>query len=112
MLSKLVVSVFTAMLCTLALAQDKPESRYKPLPDKRAAEGTLGDQSPVKPQPLASTGDNEVCVTFRSVNLVEKDNKRIYRSYFLSDMGRKLIAQYCVTDKGKLHNDTTCYSIP
>ena len=220
MLSKLVVSFFAALLCTLALAQDRPEPRYKPLPEKRAAEGSLSDkpstQSPALrsasdnpapratlarpptsgPEPMMNLGPknkpftqpiehtlkldyydcdgivapwfrevvvaemnyfaelnqmpfvkgdacvvtvgtdksltpgrvsiqlynntqrlndcirNEVCVTFRSVNLVEKDNKRIYRSYFLSDMGRKLIAQYCVTDKGKLHNDTTCYSVP
>ena len=55
---------------------------------------------------------NEICLAFRSVNLIEKDGKRIYRSYFLSDMNRKLVAQYCVTDKGKLHNDTTCYAVP
>jgi len=36
----------------------------------------------------------------------------LYRSYFLSDMSRKLIAQYCVTDKGKLYSDTTCYTVP
>jgi hypothetical protein len=27
-------------------------------------------------------------------------------------MSRKLIAQNCVTDKGKLHSDTTCYTVP
>ena len=54
---------------------------------------------------------NDVCPTFRSVNLIPKHNV-LYRSYFLSDMGRKFIAQYCVTDKGKLFTDTTCYSVP
>jgi hypothetical protein len=54
---------------------------------------------------------DEQCPTFRSVNLIPK-GQVLYRSYFLSDMSRKLIAQYCVTDKGKLHADTTCYTVP
>jgi hypothetical protein len=53
---------------------------------------------------------DERCPSFRSINLIPK-NKVLYRSYFLSDMDRKLIAQYCVTAKGKLHVDTTCYSV-
>lgn len=53
---------------------------------------------------------DERCNVFRSVNLVQRGNA-IYRSYFLSDMSRKLIAQHCVTDKGKHYSDTTCYSI-
>jgi len=53
---------------------------------------------------------DERCAVFRSVNLVQKGNT-LYRSYFLSDLSRKLIAQHCVTDKGKLHNDTTCYTV-
>ena len=54
---------------------------------------------------------NEVCPTFRSVSLIPK-GQVLYRSYFLSDMGRKIIAQHCVTAKGKLHSDTTCYTVP
>ena len=80
--------------------------------DKSLTPGRVSIQLYQNVQRLNDCVRNEICVTFRSVNLVEKDNKRIYRSYFLSDMGRKLIAQYCVTDKGKLHADTTCYSIP
>ena len=53
---------------------------------------------------------DERCTVFRSVNLVQKGNT-LYRSYFLSDLSRKLIAQHCVTDKGKLYNDTTCYTV-
>jgi len=54
---------------------------------------------------------NEQCPVFRSISLIPK-GEVLYRSYFLSDMSRKLIAQHCVTDKGKLHSDTTCYSVP
>ena len=54
---------------------------------------------------------DERCTVFRSVNLVQRGNA-IYRSYFLSDMSRKLIAQHCVTAKGKLHSDKTCYEVP
>jgi hypothetical protein len=52
----------------------------------------------------------ETCPSFRSINLIPKNNV-LYRSYFLSDINRKLIAQYCVTAKGKLHMDTTCYGV-
>lgn len=50
------------------------------------------------------------CSVFRSVSLVPKADG-LYRSYFLSDLTRKLIAQHCVTPKGKWHKDTTCYGI-
>jgi hypothetical protein len=50
------------------------------------------------------------CSVFRSVSLVPKTDG-LYRSYFLSDLTRKLIAQHCVTPKGKWHKDTTCYGI-
>ena len=50
------------------------------------------------------------CSVFRSVSLVPKSDG-LYRSYFLSDLTRKLIAQHCVTPKGKWHKDTTCYGI-
>jgi hypothetical protein len=53
---------------------------------------------------------DERCTVFRSVSLVQKGNT-LYRSYFLSDLSRKIIAQHCVTDKGKLYNDTTCYTV-
>ena len=54
---------------------------------------------------------NEKCPVFRSVNLIPK-GEVLYRSYFLSDMSRKLISQHCVTAKGKLHSDKTCYEVP
>jgi hypothetical protein len=50
------------------------------------------------------------CTIFRSVSLVPKSDG-VYRSYFLSDLTRKLIAQHCVTPKGKWHRDTTCYNL-
>ncbi|MEI7740091.1 MAG: hypothetical protein WCJ99_15285 [Betaproteobacteria bacterium] len=50
------------------------------------------------------------CPIFRSVSLISK-NDNVYRSYFLSDLNRKLISQQCVTSKGKLHSDTTCYTV-
>jgi hypothetical protein len=50
------------------------------------------------------------CPIFRSVSLIPKTDN-VYRSYFLSDLNRKLISQQCVTSKGKLHPDTTCYTV-
>ena len=61
-------------------------------------------------QRLKACIDDNQCPVFRSISLIPKD-KVLYRSYFLSDMSRKLIAQHCVTDKGKLHSDTTCYTV-
>jgi len=80
--------------------------------DKSLTPGRVSIHLYTNKQRLTDCVRHETCPTFRSVNLIDKDGKRVYRSYFLSDMGRKLIAQYCVTDKGKLHNDTTCYSVP
>lgn len=62
-------------------------------------------------QRLTACIRSEQCPVFRSVSLIPKDLV-LYRSYFLSDMSRKLITQHCVTDKGKLHSDTTCYTVP
>ena len=53
----------------------------------------------------------ERCPAFRSVNLLPRTGHGVYRSYFLSDMDRKMIAQHCVTSKGKWHPDTTCYTV-
>jgi hypothetical protein len=61
-------------------------------------------------QRLKACIDDNQCPVFRSISLIPK-GKVLYRSYFLSDMSRKLIAQHCVTDKGKLHSDTTCYTV-
>lgn len=80
--------------------------------EKSLTPGRVSVQFYTNVQKLNDCVRNEICQTFRSVNLIEKDSKRIYRSYFLSDMSRKLVGQYCVTDKGKLHMDTTCYSVP
>jgi len=61
-------------------------------------------------QRLTACIRNEQCPIFRSISLIPR-GQVLYRSYFLSDMSRKLISQHCVTDKGKLHSDTTCYSV-
>lgn len=61
-------------------------------------------------QRLTACVRNEQCPVFRSISLIPK-GEVLYRSYFLSDMSRKLIAQHCVTDKGKWHSDTTCYTV-
>ncbi len=53
---------------------------------------------------------SEECPIFRTVNLVP-NRKVLYRSYFLSDIGRKLIQHQCVTDTGKWHRDETCYTV-
>jgi len=50
------------------------------------------------------------CPIFRSVSLLPREDN-VYRSYFLSDLNRKLISQQCVTSKGKLYPDTTCYTV-
>ena len=50
------------------------------------------------------------CTVFRSISLMPKEDG-VYRSYFLSDLTRKLMAQHCVSAKGKWHRDTTCYGI-
>jgi hypothetical protein len=50
------------------------------------------------------------CTVFRSVSLLPREDN-VYRSYFLSDLNRKLISQQCVTSKGKLYPDTTCYTV-
>ncbi len=50
------------------------------------------------------------CTIFRSVSLLPREDN-VYRSYFLSDLNRKLISQQCVTSKGKLYPDTTCYTV-
>ncbi len=53
---------------------------------------------------------DSACFVFRSVNLIAK-NGGIYRSYFMSDMFRKIVSQQCVTPKGKLYSNTTCYTV-
>lgn len=79
--------------------------------DKSLTPGRVDLHLYTSQQRLTDCVRNEKCPIFRSMNLVRKD-KVLYRSYFLSDMSRKLIAQHCVTDKGKLHSDTTCYTVP
>ena len=52
----------------------------------------------------------KLCGQFRSMSLIEKGTT-LYRSYFLSDMGRKLISRQCVTHKGKWFKDKNCYDV-
>ncbi|MFM7699086.1 MAG: hypothetical protein ACKO5X_10675 [Limnohabitans sp.] len=53
---------------------------------------------------------NEECPIFRTVNFVPNRNA-LHRSYFLSEVSRKLVQHHCVTDTGKWHKDQTCYTI-
>ena len=53
---------------------------------------------------------SEECPIFRTVNFVPNRNA-LYRSYFLSDISRKLIQHHCVSDTGKWHKDQTCYTV-
>lgn len=78
--------------------------------DKSLTPGRINIHLYVNQQRLTACVRNEQCPVFRSISLIPKD-KVLYRSYFLSDMSRKLISQQCVTDKGKLHTDTTCYTV-
>ena len=79
--------------------------------DKSLTPGRINIHLYVNQQRLTACVRNEQCPVFRSISLIPKD-KVLYRSYFLSDMSRKLISQQCVTDKGKLFTDTTCYTVP
>ena len=79
--------------------------------EKSLTPGRINIHLYVNQQRLTACVRNEQCPVFRSISLIPKD-KVLYRSYFLSDMSRKLISQQCVTDKGKLHEDTTCYTVP
>ena len=79
--------------------------------EKSLTPGRVNIHLYVNQQRLTACVRNEQCPVFRSISLIPKD-KVLYRSYFLSDMSRKLISQQCVTDKGKLHPDTTCYTVP
>jgi hypothetical protein len=78
--------------------------------DRSLTPGRINIHLYVNEQRLTACIRNEQCPVFRSVSLIPKD-KVLYRSYFLSDMSRKLISQQCVTDKGKLFVDTTCYTV-
>ena len=53
---------------------------------------------------------NDYCPIFRTVNFVPI-NKSLMRSYFLSNTNSKEIFQHCVTDTGKWHRNSTCYTI-
>lgn len=50
------------------------------------------------------------CLTYRSVSLIVKD-RRVFRQYFISDIGKSVINQNCVTDKGKWYKNSTCYTV-
>jgi hypothetical protein len=92
-----------------------------PFVDGSACVVSLGTKKSLSPGRLSVQFYNNVramndcvrddrCSVFRSVSQVPKSDG-LYRSYFLSDLTRKLIAQHCVTPKGKWHRDTTCYGI-
>ena len=53
---------------------------------------------------------SDYCPVFRTVNFVTVNNA-LMRSYFLSNINTKEIFQHCVTDTGKWHRNSTCYTI-
>ena len=63
------------------------------------------------PERLKDCLSAKLCAQFRSMSLIEKGTT-LYRSYFLSDMGRKLISRQCVDHKGKWFKDKNCYDVP
>ncbi len=77
---------------------------------KSLTPGRLSVQMYLTNKDLNNCMMDSACFVFRSVNLIPK-NGGVYRSYFLSDMFRKVVAQQCVTPKGKLYSNTTCYSV-
>jgi hypothetical protein len=50
------------------------------------------------------------CSTYRSVSMILK-GPRVFRQYFLSDVGKSVLSQNCVTDKGKWYKNSTCYTV-
>jgi hypothetical protein len=78
--------------------------------DKSLMPGRISVNLFTTPQELKSCIKGNICPVFRSINLVEK-GKALRRSYFISDISRKLVNQNCVTEKGKLHKDITCYEV-
>ena len=63
------------------------------------------------PERLKDCLSAKLCGQFRSMSLIEKGTT-LYRSYFLSDMGRKLISRQCVNHEGKWFKDKNCYDVP
>lgn len=50
------------------------------------------------------------CMTYRSVSMILKGS-RVFRQYFISDIGKNVLSQNCVTDKGKWYKNSTCYTV-
>jgi len=59
---------------------------------------------------MSTCTTGKFCTTYRSVSMILKGNK-VFRQYFLSDIGKNVISQNCVTDKGKWYKNTTCYAV-
>jgi hypothetical protein len=59
---------------------------------------------------MNSCTTGKFCATYRSVSMILK-GRHVYRQYFLSDIGKSLISQNCVTDKGKWFKNSTCYTV-
>lgn len=62
------------------------------------------------PERLKDCLSAKLCGQFRSMSLIEKGTT-LYRSYFLSDMGRKMISRQCVNHEGKWFKDKNCYDV-
>jgi len=59
---------------------------------------------------MATCTTGKFCLTYRSVSMILKGNK-VFRQYFISDIGKNVISQNCVTDKGKWYKNSTCYTV-
>ncbi len=59
---------------------------------------------------MSTCTTGKFCMTYRSVSMILKGS-RVFRQYFLSDIGKNVISQNCVTDKGKWYKNSTCYTV-
>ncbi len=59
---------------------------------------------------MSTCTTGKFCTTYRSVSMILKGNK-VFRQYFLSDVGKSVISQNCVTNKGKWYKNSTCYTV-
>jgi hypothetical protein len=78
--------------------------------DKSLTPGRIGVQLFETRKEFDKCVRNDFCPIFRTVNFVPV-NKSLMRSYFLSNTNSKEIFQHCVTDIGKWHRNSTCYTI-
>ena len=108
-----------------AWAQDKPTPNYKPYPEKASKvpvekvpeEAAPSFSKPMKKEPQMAlkarppTSGKEPMLNVNEQNVPLKEVMHQTSKLNFYDMDRKMIAQHCVTSKGKWHPDTTCYTV-